>query len=99
MILSVAVASTSRADEAKTPPPVVSAPPEAFFAKVRDRDREAARRFYKKYVPVGGLSVAAAAEVADEALLRTHFLVSHLLAGRADILQAMAQHGTRLIII
>ena len=51
------------------------APPEAFFAKVRERDREAARKFYKKYLEVKGLSVAAAAEVADEALERTSFLV------------------------
>jgi hypothetical protein len=45
------------------------------------------------------LSVAASAEVADEALQRTHYLVSHLLAGRPDILQAMVKNGTRLIII
>ncbi len=79
--------------------PKVSAPPEAFFAKFREKDREAARRFYVKYLDVNGLSVAAAAEVADEALLRTHYLVTHLLAGRPDILQAMVKNGTRLIII
>ncbi|HEY7315858.1 MAG TPA: hypothetical protein VH643_41395 [Gemmataceae bacterium] len=79
--------------------PKVTAPPESFFEKIRDRDREAARKFYKKYVDVKGLSVVACAEVADEALQRTHYLVTHLLAGRPDILQAMVKNGTRLIII
>ncbi len=79
--------------------PKVIAPPESFFEKFRERDREAAHKFYKKYLDVNGLSVAASAEVADEALQRTHYLVSHLLAGRPDILQAMAKNGTRLIII
>jgi hypothetical protein len=77
----------------------VVAPPEAFFEKVRERDRDAARRFYKKYVDVQGMSVVASAEVADEALQRTHYLVTHLLAGRPDVLQAMVRNGTRLIII
>jgi hypothetical protein len=92
------------ADQKATPSaergvPKVIAPPPSFFDKVRDRDREAARRFYKKYLDVNGLSVAASAEVADEALLRTHYLVTHLLAGRPDVLQAMVKNGTRLIII
>jgi alpha-glucosidase len=77
----------------------VTAPPESFFQKVRERDRAAARKFYKKYVDVKGMPVVAAAEVADEALRRTHYLVTHLLAGRPDILQAMVKNGTRLIII
>jgi alpha-glucosidase len=77
----------------------VTAPPTSFFEKFRDRDREAARGFYQKYVEVNGLPVAASAAVADEALQRTHFLVSHLLAGRPDVLDAMVKHGTRLVII
>jgi dipeptidyl aminopeptidase/acylaminoacyl peptidase len=79
--------------------PSVTAPPELFFEKVRERDRDAARRFYKKYLDVQGLPVVAADAVADEALERTHYLVTHLLAGRPDVLQAMVQHGTRLAII
>jgi hypothetical protein len=79
--------------------PKVTAPPTAFFERFRDRDREAARRFYKKHLDVGGLSIAAAGEVADEALERTYHIVTHMLAGRPDILGAMRQHGTRLIII
>jgi alpha-glucosidase len=79
--------------------PAVTAPPESFFEKIRERDRDEARRFYKKYLDVNGLPVAASAEVADEALQRTHFLVTHLLAGRPDVLEAMVKNGTRLIVI
>jgi hypothetical protein len=79
--------------------PKVTAPPEAFFEKYPERDREAARKFYAKYLDVGGVSIAAAGAVADEALLRAHDLVTHLLAGRPDVLEVMAKAGTRLIII
>jgi hypothetical protein len=79
--------------------PAVTAPPESFFEKVRERDREAARSFYKKFIDVQGLAVVASGEVADEALQRTYSIVTHMLAGRPDILQAMIQNGTRLIII
>jgi hypothetical protein len=79
--------------------PAVTAPPEAFFERFKEKDREAARAFYKKHMDVGGLSIAAAAVVADEALERTYHIVAHMLAGRPDILQAMKKHGTRLIII
>ncbi len=79
--------------------PKVTAPPTAFFERFRDRDREAARRFYKKHIDAGGLSIAAAGEVADEALERTYHIVTHMLAGRPDILDAMRKHGTRLIVI
>jgi alpha-glucosidase len=78
--------------------PVV-APADAFFEKFRDNDREAARRFYKKTLDVNGLTVAASGDVADEALRRTHEIVTHMLAGRPDVLAAMAKRGTRLIII
>jgi hypothetical protein len=79
--------------------PAVTAPPESFFEKVRERDREVPRRFYKKYLAVQGIPVVAAAEVADEALQRTYHIVTHMLAGRPDILDAMVKNGTRLIII
>ncbi len=79
--------------------PPVTAPPAAFFERYRENDREAARRFYKKHLDVDGLSIAASADVADEALQRTYYLVTHLLAGRPDVLAAMRKRGTRLIII
>jgi len=43
--------------------------------------------------------VAASGEVADLALQRTYDLVTHLLAGRPDVLQAMISNGMYLIII
>ena len=70
----------------------VTAPPDSFFQKVRERDREAARQFYKKYIEVKGLPVAAAGEVADAALERTSDVVTHMLAGRPDVLQAMVSN-------
>jgi hypothetical protein len=79
--------------------PAVTAPPESFFAKVRERDRDTARAFYKKYIDVKGMPVVASAEVADEALVRTYDIVTHLLAGRPDVLEAMVKNGTRLIVI
>ena len=45
------------------------------------------------------MPVVAAGEVADLALIRTHEIVTHMLAGRPDVLAAMAKNGTRLIII
>ncbi len=84
---------------AKPDKPTVTAPPDAFFDKVRQRDRDAARKFYKKYLDVKGLPVVAADIVADEALQRTYELVTHLLAGRPDVLEAMVKNGTRLIVI
>jgi dipeptidyl aminopeptidase/acylaminoacyl peptidase len=84
---------------ASAPGVTVIPPPESFFAKVREKDRDEARKFYKKYLDIKGLPVVASAYVADQALLRTHELVTHLLAGRPDILEAMIKNGTRLIII
>ncbi|HYT94592.1 MAG TPA: hypothetical protein VEL76_38105, partial [Gemmataceae bacterium] len=79
--------------------PPVTAPPEAFFEKIREKDRDAARKFYKKYIDVKGMPVVAAAVVADEALQRTYVIVTRMLAGRPDILATMVKNGTRLIII
>ena len=79
--------------------PSVTAPPEDFFLLVRERDRQAARDFYKKYLDISGLPVVAAEVVADQALLRTHEIVTHLLAGRPDIVRAMVDNGMYLIII
>jgi hypothetical protein len=85
------------ANELAGAPPVI-APPDSFFEKMRG-DRDAARQFYKKYLDIKGMPVAASREVADLALQRTWWIVTHMLAGRPDILQAMVKNGTRLIII
>jgi hypothetical protein len=79
--------------------PAVKAPPQSVFEKFRDRDRDVARRFYKKFLEINGIPVLASTDVADEALQRTHEIVTHLLAGRPDVVEAMATYGTRLIII
>jgi len=83
---------------AQTAPPVVP-PSEAVLAKVPEKLRGEARAFYRKTLDIQGLPVMAAASVSDEALVRTHEIVSHVLAGRPDILKAMATAGTRLLII
>ena len=79
--------------------PEVTAPPDSFFEKVRERDRQAARQFYRKCIDVKGLAVAAATEVSDLALQRTCEIVTHMLAGRPDILEAMVDRGMYLVII
>ncbi|MFO0807786.1 MAG: hypothetical protein U0746_04110 [Gemmataceae bacterium] len=84
---------------AADPTPPVTAPPESFFATIAERDRDIARRFYAKYLDVKGMAVVGHADVADDALRRTHHIVTHMLAGRPDILETMAKAGTRLIVI
>jgi alpha-glucosidase len=79
--------------------PKVAEPPESFFAMVHAQDREAARGFYKKYLEVDGMPVVASEEVADAALMRTREIVTHMLAGRPDVVQAMVKNGMYLIII
>jgi alpha-glucosidase len=91
------LAGVATAQNADVPP--VIAPPESYFQKIPEADRDAARKFYKKYIDVKGMPVTASAEVDDSALQRTYYVVTHLLAGRPDILQTMASNGTRLIII
>ena len=79
--------------------PFVTAPPDSLFEKFREGDREAARRFYRRYLDVKGLAIVASEDVDYEALRRTHDIVTHLLADRPDVLETMGRFGTRLIII
>jgi hypothetical protein len=79
--------------------PPVTPPPESFFQIVSERDRDAARKFYGKYIDVNGMPVVAHADVADLALQRTHEIVTHMLAGRPDVRGAMVSNGMYLIII
>ena len=79
--------------------PPVTAPPEPFFEKVREKDRDAARTFYRKYMDVQGMPVVGSAEVADLALRRTCEIVTHVLAGRPDVVKAMVDRGMYLTII
>src|SRR5207245_10532434 len=66
LVLSVTVTGAQAERSSQCPP--VAAPPESFFNLVRERDRDAARQFYKKYVDVKGMPVVASGEVADQAL-------------------------------
>ncbi len=79
--------------------PPVTAAPESFFAKVREKDRDAASAFYRKYLDVQGMPVVASAEVADLALQRTYEIVTHMLAGRPDVIKAMVDRGMYLTVI
>jgi hypothetical protein len=79
--------------------PLVTAPPESFSKLVRENDRDAARKFYAKYIDVRGMPVVASKEVADAALQRTYYIVTHILAGRPDVTAAMVKNGMYLIII
>jgi dipeptidyl aminopeptidase/acylaminoacyl peptidase len=87
------------ANERPAGAPNVTAPPNSFFEIVRDRDRDAARKFYKKYLEVDGMPIAASDGVADLALERTREIVQHMLAGRPDIVRAMVQAHMYLIVI
>jgi alpha-glucosidase len=96
VIATVTASQSPAADGHKL---VVVSPPDSFFALVRERDRDAARHFYRKYLDIGGIPVVAASEVADLALVRTHEIVTHMLAGRVDVVAAMKEQGMYLIII
>jgi alpha-glucosidase len=103
-LLCIAASVISSAQATAQPPPKTDLPPvvaptDSFFGLVRERDRDAARRFYKKSIDVKGMPVAASAEVADLALQRTYELVTRLLAGRPDVLASMVTNGMYLIVI
>src|SRR5262245_10990722 len=49
-----------------------------FEYLVAERDRDAARAFYQKFIDVQGMPVGDAAEVADLALQRTHAIVTRM---------------------
>ncbi len=80
-------------------PKILSPPPVSFFSLVPGRYQDQAKAFYGKYLDINGLPVVAAPQVDDQALYRTYDIVSHMLAGRPDVLQAMKSTGMYLIII
>src|SRR5262245_47488938 len=90
-------ANPSTAAPAQKPP--VIAPPDSLFEMDRPNDRDVAKNFYKKYIDVKGMPVVASGEVADEALQRTYDIVTHMLAGRPDVIDSMVKGGMYLIII
>ena len=82
-----------------TPIPRVTRPPASFFQLVNEQDRDVARKFYAKYIDVRGMPVVAAAVVDDAALQRTYAIVTSMLAGRPDIVQALVKSRMYLIVI
>ena len=79
--------------------PPVTAPPESFFAMVRERDRDAARQFYRKHIDVQGMPVVAPAKWRIWPCSARIEIVSHMLAGRPDIIEAMVKNRMYLIVI
>jgi len=79
--------------------PIVIAPPDSFFEMVAERDREAARKFYKKFIDVNGMPAVAADVVADLSLQRTYEIVNRLLAGRPDVVAALVKNRMYLIVM
>jgi alpha-glucosidase len=79
--------------------PAVTKVPDSFYAFLREQDRDVARRFYGKHIDVKGMPVVASGVVDDAALQRTYTIVTRMLAGRPDVLQAMVKNRMYLIII
>ena len=55
--------------------------------------------FYQKYIDAGGLPVVGSAKVSDHAILEAVWIVRHMLANRPDILKAMGESGSRLVVM
>lgn len=101
-VLALFLAAPPSADSQtarQAPIPRVTPPPESFFLLVNEQDRDVARKFYAKYIDVRGMPVVAAAVVDDAALQRTYTIVTSMLAGRPDIIQALVKNRMYLIVI
>jgi cyclophilin family peptidyl-prolyl cis-trans isomerase len=55
--------------------------------------------FYQKHLDVGGLPVLGSTKVSDAALAEAGWIVRHLLEGRDDVLQAMADQNVRAVVM
>ena len=71
----------------------VIAPPESIVQKYE------LNPFYKKYIDVNGIAITSSEKVVDEALYEVGYLIHNALMNRPDILKAMAEGGTRIIVI
>ena len=85
--LAFAVGSSFAADSRPGPIPVEL------------RDRLKLDDFYQKHVDVGGLPVLGSAKVSDNALCEAAWIVRQMLAGRDDILKAMAGQNVRAVVM
>ena len=55
--------------------------------------------FYQKHLMVGGLPIVGSTNLSDHALREAAWIVRHMLAGRDDILRAMASNHVRLAVM
>ena len=99
LLLPLMAVGTGAQPAARATVPPVTKVPESFFQLLREEDRDVARRFYAKYIDVKGMPVVAAGVVDNAALQRTYTIVTSMLAGRPDVLQAMVKNRMYLIII
>ena len=98
-VLAVALAIAGFNARAAVAEPAVTQPPESFFQMVSEQHRDVARRFYSKYIDVNGMPVVSHAIVADQALVRVHEIVTHMLAGRPDVVAALVKNRMYLIVM
>jgi len=55
--------------------------------------------FYQKYVAAGPLPIISSTNTSDFALLETRYLVEKMLAGRPDILNALAERRAKVVVM
>ena len=55
--------------------------------------------FYQKYTRVGNLPIVGSAKVSDFALLEAAYIIRNMLAGRDDVLQALATNGVKIVVM
>jgi alpha-glucosidase len=55
--------------------------------------------FYEKYTHYKGYPILSSAKVSDEALLEARYLISRMLAGRDDVLNAMVRRNCRFVVM
>ncbi len=80
----------SRASEMSV---VITAPPKDIRARLN------LSPFYKKYLNAGGLPVVSSEKVSDFGLKEAAHIVQQMLAGRQDVLEAIAKQGVRLVVM
>ena len=54
--------------------------------------------FFQKYLEVGGIIVVAPSEVSDEQMVRSRGVITGMLENRSDLIQVLADNGTRISI-
>lgn len=63
------------------------------------RERLALAPFYQKYIAVNELPIVGSEQVSDHALKEAAWIIRHMMAGRDDLLKAMADNRVRLAVM